>query len=77
MYLSKENKQKLISWLKEKNSWNLNELEYYRASEFDVTLAVKSSYYDLFHETGMSWEKSQKKNSSKYSETIALKKEEI
>jgi len=63
-YLSPEEKQQVLAWLKEKNSWNLKELEFYIASEFDVTFAKRSSYYDLFHEAGISWKKSQKKKKS-------------
>jgi len=63
-YLNPEKKQQVLAWLKEKNSWNLKELEFYIASEFDVTFAKRSSYYDLFHEAGISWKKSQKKKKS-------------
>ena len=64
-------------WLKEKNSWNLNELEYYIASEFSVAFSAKSSYYDLFREAGISWKKSQKKNPSKDPEAVAKKKKKL
>ena len=73
-YLNSREKQQVIRWLKDKNSWNLNELEYYIAEQFKVTFAAKSSYYDLFHEAGISWKKSQKKNPRKDPEAVALKK---
>jgi len=73
-YLSSQEKAIVIDWLKGKNSWNLNELEYYLAEQFKVTFAAKSSYYDLFHEAGISWKKSQKKNPRKDPEEVALKK---
>lgn len=76
-YLSEDEKQKVLTWLQNKNTWNLNELEYYMASEFSVTFSAKSSYYDLFHEAGISWKKSQKKNPRKDPEAVALKKKEI
>jgi len=73
-YLGPEEKQQVLTWLKEKNSWNLNELECYLAREFDVIFATRSSYYDLFHEAGISWKKSQKKNPGKDPEAVAEKK---
>lgn len=73
-YLSSQEKAIVLGWLKEKNSWNLNELEYYIAEQFNVTFSAKSSYYDLFHEAGISWKKSQKKNPRKDPEAVALKK---
>lgn len=76
-YLSSQEKAIVMSWLKEKNSWNLNELEYYIAEQFKVTFSAKSSYYDLFHEAGISWKKSQKKNPRKDPEAVALKKKRL
>ncbi len=76
-YLNSEEKTKVISWLKEKNTWNLNELEYYIAEQFNVTFSAKSSYYDLFHEAGISWKKSQKKNPRKDPEAVARKKKKL
>jgi transposase len=49
----------------------------YIAQEFNVTFVAKSSYYDLFHEAGISWKKSQKKNPGKDPEAVASKKKEI
>lgn len=76
-YLSSEEREQVICWLKEKNSWHLNQLEYYIASEFSVTFSAKSSYYDLFHEAGISWKKSQKKNPGKDPEAVAVKKKRL
>ncbi len=76
-YLTSREKEQVIGWLKDKNSWNLNELEYYIAEQFKVTFAAKSSYYDLFHEAGISWKKSQKKNPGKDPEAVAVKKKRL
>jgi len=76
-YLTSKEKALVLGWLKEKNSWNLNELEYYIAEQFNVTFSAKSSYYDLFHEAGISWKKSQKKNPRKDPEAVALKKKKL
>jgi putative transposase len=76
-YLNLEEKAIVIGWLREQNSWNINELEYYLAEQFQVTFAAKSSYYDLFHEAGISWKKSQKRNPKKDPEAVALKKKKL
>jgi putative transposase len=76
-YLSQEEKEQVLSWLGSKDYWNLNELECYISEQFGVAFVAKSSYYDLFHEAGISWKKSQKINPYKDSEKVELKKEEI
>jgi putative transposase len=76
-YLSESEKQQVLLWLETKNDWNLNELEYYLAWEFELTFAAKSSYYDLFHTAGISWKKSQKKNPAKDPEAVAEKKKRL
>jgi putative transposase len=76
-YLSQSEKQQVLRWLEKKNEWNLNELEYYLAVEFDVTFAAKSSYYDLFHVAGISWKKSQKRNPGRDLELVAEKKKRL
>ena len=76
-YLNPLEKQQALLWLENKNEWNLNELEYYLAESFEVTFATRSSYYDLFHEAGISWKKSQKRNPSKKPELVAEKKKRL
>ena len=58
-YLSDFEKQQVIQWLKQQNHWNLEELEAYILETFDVIYAAKSSYYNLLHEAGLSWQKAQ------------------
>jgi putative transposase len=76
-YLTPQEKQEILEWIKNQNIWTLNELEYQIAFKFGVTFASKTSYYDLFHEAGVSWKKSQKKNPGKNEEAVADKKKEI
>jgi putative transposase len=76
-YLKEAEKQQVLLWLEKKNQWNLNELEYYIASEFEVTFAARSSYYELFHAARISWKKSQKKNPAKNPEAVAEKKKRL
>lgn len=44
-YLSSEQKEEVLSWLQTKNCWELGELEYKLAFEYDVVYESKQSYY--------------------------------
>lgn len=59
--LSQPQKQEIIQWLREKNYWNLGELQYHLAANYSVSYYSNQSYYDLFKAAGISWKKSQKK----------------
>lgn len=76
-YLKPEQKQQVLDWLKRKNYWNINELECYIAQEFNVVFEGRTSYYNLFHEAGVSWKKSQKENPSKDLKLVAQKKRKL
>lgn len=75
-YLSNKEKQEIINCLKEKATWNLKELEYHIAKNYDLVFKSKQSYYDLFKAAGISWKKSQKKN-PKYNSDLVSKKKRI
>ncbi|MGF1491044.1 MAG: winged helix-turn-helix domain-containing protein, partial [Microcoleaceae cyanobacterium] len=51
-----------MNWLKGKNYWNLQELQYYIEEVYGVVFASKQSYYEIFAEAGISWKKTQKRN---------------
>lgn len=72
-YLTTRQKRQVIGWLKNKANWELHELEGYIMEQFGVVFAARSSYYALFHEAGISWKKSQSKNSPKDSQKMAQK----
>lgn len=73
-YLSDIEKQQVIDWLKQQNHWNLEELEEYILETFDVIYAAQSSYYNLLHEAGLSWQKAQVTHPQKDPDKVALKK---
>lgn len=60
-YLNKEEKEAVMSWLKEQKYWDLSELECYLREKYDVVFKSKSSYYELLSEAKVSWQKAQKK----------------
>ncbi len=76
-FLTPEQRQEIIDWLKAKNYWNLGELEYHLANSYGVIFKSKQSYYDLFEAAGISWKKSQKKNPSADPAQVEATKKEI
>ena len=76
-YLSAGQREKVLSWLQTKEFWELGELEYKLAFEYDVTYESKRSYYDLFDAAGISWKKTTSVNPKANEEAVAVKKKEI
>ncbi len=54
-YLNSIERAEILSWLQTKDIWELGELEYKLAFEYEVTYESKQSYYDLFKAAGISW----------------------
>ena len=61
-YLTPEQHQTVIDWLKQKNYWNLAELKEHLEENFSVIFESKQSYYELFKRADISWKKTQKRN---------------
>lgn len=61
-YLTSEQRLAIVNWLNSQDSWNLCELQGHIQDQYGVSFKSKQSYYDLFHEAGMSWKKTQKCN---------------
>ena len=61
--LKPEERAQVIQWLTNKNHGNLSELSNYIAERYQIEFQSKTSYYQLFKSAGISWKKSQKKES--------------
>ncbi|GAP99688.1 mobile element protein [Leptolyngbya sp. NIES-2104] len=72
-YLSESQRQTVIEWLQQKQYWQLLELVEYVDQQYGVIFASKQSYYDLFHEAGISWKKTQKCNPKKDPDLVEKK----
>lgn len=55
-YLTTQQKEEVLAWLQTKECWELGELEYKLAFEYDVIYESKRSYYDLFEAAGSALE---------------------
>jgi len=76
-YLSTEQKEEVLSWLQTKNCWELGELEYKLAFEYDVVYESKQSYYDLFDAAGINWKKTTSLNPKADPDAVAEKKKRL
>jgi putative transposase len=61
-YLSPEQREAVLRWLQTKDRWEVGELEYHSAEQYDVVYESKQSYYDLFEAAGMSRKKTTRVN---------------
>ena len=76
-YLNPEDVEAIIEWLKEGESWTLEQLRSHVDQEYGVVYKARRSYYDLFKLAKMSWKKTQKGNPKKDQARIAEKQTEI
>ncbi|MEB3174152.1 MAG: winged helix-turn-helix domain-containing protein [Cyanobacteriota bacterium] len=67
-FLDSDERREVIEWLQSKNDWMLEELEAYIEEKYGVQFKSRTSYYELFKESGISWKKTQKKNPKKNEE---------
>ena len=61
-YLTEEQRQEVIEWLKLQKHWDLSELECYLIEQYDVVFKSPTSYYELLKAARKSWQKAQKKH---------------
>ena len=73
-YLTIEQRQTVLDWLKQKNYWQLSELKTYIEARYGVRFVSLQSYYTLFSEAGISWKKTQKSNPRKNADLVSQKK---
>ena len=76
-YLSSGQREEVLSWLQTKDIWELGELEYKLAFEYDVVYESKQSYYNLFEEAGISWKKTTKLNPKANPDAVEEKKKRL
>lgn len=76
-YLTQEQKQQVLEWLKTRAWWSVDEVFDYIEQNYRVTFESKQSYYDLLHLAGLSWKKSQSVHPGKNDELVAQKKKKL
>ena len=72
-FLNKQALEEIKQYLKNKQSYRLEELILYIQEKYEITYKSKQSYYDILTSAGMSWKKTEKVNPKK-DEALVLKK---
>ena len=72
-YLSAVQKAEVRAWLQRRQYWHLPELQAHIESTYGVVFRSKQSYYELMHEAGLSWKKSQAQNPKREPHLVAQK----
>lgn len=72
-YLDARQGQAVLEWLQQKNYWDLQELQAHIDDHYGVVFQSNQSYYELFHQAGISWKKTQKRNPKKDPELVEKK----
>ena len=73
-YLTIEERCVVITWLRERDSWNVDALRDYLEMTYAVTYQSTQSYYTFFHDAGISYKKAQVTNPKQNYEAIEQKK---
>ena len=76
-YLNPEDTKAVIEWIKQGETWTLEQLRTHLREEYEVVYKARRSYYDLFKRAGISWKKTQKGNPKKDPQQVEAKQAEI
>lgn len=76
-YLSRKEKEDVVDWLIQQESWDISELETFKIEKYDVVFKSRQSYYQIFKETRIKWQKGEHKNPRQNPEEITKKNQEI
>jgi len=72
-YLTDEQKQEVVAWLKTRKWWSVEEVAEHVQQSYDVIFESKQSYYHLLHLSELSWKKSQPTHPKKDDQLVAQK----
>ncbi len=73
-HLNTQQREEVLAWLQTKECWEIGELEYKLAFEYDAIYESKRSYYDLFDAAGISWKKTSAVNPKANESAVSAKK---
>jgi putative transposase len=76
-FLSDEKKAEVLAHIQQHSVFGRGELASYLQNTHGVSYKHSQSYYDLLHEAGMSWHKSQKINPRRDEQKVQAKRSEI
>ena len=73
-YLSPEERQLVIDWLKAQHEWSVERLQAYIQETYGVVFQSRQSYYQLLSDAGMSHKKAQSTHPQRDDARVAAKK---
>ncbi len=73
-YLSPEQRDATIAWLKQEQTWSVQRLRTHLESTYGVVYQSLQSYYDLLAAAGITYKKAQASNPERQAEQVAAKK---
>jgi putative transposase len=76
-FLNAEQKQQALVHIQSHKVFGPTELTDYLQTTFEVCFKSMQSYYELLHEAGMSWHKSQKANPKKDGQQVGQRRKEL
>ncbi len=76
-YLDEDSRQEVISFLKQKKTFSVEDLRDYLEEKYQVIYKSKQSYYKLLKEGGLSWKRTEKVNPKRNDVVVEQKRQEI
>jgi putative transposase len=73
-YLNAQQKQEVLGWLTQKDTWTMEEVIEHLEDTYEVVYQSQQTYYALLKQAGFSWKKSQPVYPDKDEELVAKKK---
>lgn len=73
-FLTAEQRQAVIAWLKAQQTWSVAQLQSYIETTYAVVFKSNQSYYELLAEAGITYKRSQARNPKADPEQVAAKK---
>jgi putative transposase len=73
-FLTDEQRQAVISWLKVEQSWSVEQLRSHIETTYAVVFKSPQSYYELLAEAGITYKRAQARNPKHDPEQVAAKK---
>ena len=75
-YLSAEERQAVVAWLKAQQEWSVEHLQDYLSTTYGVVFQSRQSYYQLLADAEMTYKQAQRNNPKHDPERVAAKKKQ-
>ena len=76
-YLSGEERQAVIAWLKSQQEWSVERLQAYLSTTYGVVFQSRQSYYQLLADAEITYKQAQRSNPKHDPERVAAKKKRL